>query len=141
MTNLFVQVIISIVDPVFRAGYRNAGNEIFIIAFLFNIGALSIGYSVPFILRFPESERRAIAFEVGAQNSSLPLAIVYVSFGLGINTVDFLPFLGVYLGLSFIVNYSLVAVMRYCLPKPELLDAEGNEGVTNENVDSEKLVA
>ena len=76
---------------------------------------------------FPESERRAIAYEVGVQNTALPLTIVYVSFGTGIDAIDYIPFLGIHTIVGFIVNYGTCAILRYCLPIPEEIKAQRAE--------------
>ena len=44
-------------------------------------GALALGYWSARLVRLPEADRRAVAFEVGIQNSGFGLALVFNFFG------------------------------------------------------------
>ena len=138
-----LQLVFYTIDPIFSTGLLNAGRGVFIVAILFNILALSTGYVVPTICRFPESERRAIAYEVGAQNNAVPLATLFVTFGTGIATIDFLPFLGVYLISSVFLNYGSAFLVRLCAPIPEevLERLKKEEEETQQEEQKEKVAA
>jgi BASS family bile acid:Na+ symporter len=49
--------------------------------FLLNALALATGYGTARLARLPEADRRAVAFEVGIQNSGFGLALVFNFFG------------------------------------------------------------
>jgi BASS family bile acid:Na+ symporter len=49
--------------------------------FLLNALALATGYTAARLARLPEADRRAVAFEVGIQNSGFGLALVFNFFG------------------------------------------------------------
>lgn len=128
-----------VIDPIFATGLVNAGRGVIIVAIVFNFLALALGYAVPAIICFPESERRAIAYEVGAQNVSLPLATLYLTFGTGIATIDFLPFLGVYVISSFFINYGSVFLVRWLAPiPPEVLERRKEAEQAQEQVKGEE---
>lgn len=48
---------------------------------LHNAAALAAGYGAAFVLRLPERDRRAVAIEVGIQNSGLGLGLIFTFFG------------------------------------------------------------
>ena len=55
-----------------------------IIVFLHNAAAIAIGYSTSTAMKLPEADRRAIAIEIGIQNSGLGLILIFNFFdGLG----------------------------------------------------------
>lgn len=54
---------------------------VFVPVLALNAAALALGYGASTLLRLPEPDRRAIAIEVGIQNSGLGLVIVFTFFG------------------------------------------------------------
>ena len=66
------------------ANFDNFLNYVGLVAFvvfLHNATALGLGYSLAFVARLPEFDRRAVAIEVGIQNSGLGLTLIFSFFG------------------------------------------------------------
>jgi BASS family bile acid:Na+ symporter len=55
--------------------------RVVLFVFLLNAFALLTGYFTARIARLPEADRRAVALEVGIQNSGFGLALVFTFFG------------------------------------------------------------
>ena len=55
--------------------------QVALFVLLLNTGALALGYWSARLVRLPEADRRAVAFEVGIQNSGFGLALVFNFFG------------------------------------------------------------
>ena len=64
--------------------FINHISSVFVPVLLLNTGALAIGYLFAFAARLPDTDRRAVAIEVGIQNSGLGLVLIFNFFdGLG----------------------------------------------------------
>ncbi len=75
---------LTFVTVVFSQNYANfleAIGAIAIAVFLHNAMALSTGYGLATLARCPERDRRAVAIEVGIQNSALGLTLIFNFFG------------------------------------------------------------
>jgi len=114
--------LLTVADPIFRLGVKALGGKIWLVAFLFNSSALAFGYFLAFVACLADPERRAVAFEVGVQNLSIPLAVVNLSFGTGVEAAEFTPFLGVYVIMGLCVNYPCMMMFRYVFPIDRMKD-------------------
>jgi len=124
-------------DPLLRKGIRSLGWEVWVCSIFLNICALTMGYACATILKLPERFRRSIAFEVGSQNITIPLAIITVSFDGGPVQSFFVPFIATYLIASIPANYGLMLFWRYCIPLAE----EHHDGYDEEEEEERKGTA
>jgi bile acid:Na+ symporter, BASS family len=66
-----IAIIISIITATGRDSLLQVGALLIITSILHNLTGYSLGYSVSWLFRMPEKDRRTIAFEVGMQNGGL----------------------------------------------------------------------
>ena len=66
-----IAVIITIITASGRDSLMQVGTLLIITSLLHNLTGYSLGYSVSWLFRMPEKDRRTIAFEVGMQNGGL----------------------------------------------------------------------
>lgn len=68
---LGIAVIITIITAAGRESLLKVGVFLIITSFLHNMAGYSLGYSISWLFRMPERDRRTVAFEVGMQNGGL----------------------------------------------------------------------
>jgi bile acid:Na+ symporter, BASS family len=66
-----IAVIITIITATGRDSLLQVGALLIVTSILHNLTGYTLGYSVSWLLRMPEKDRRTIAFEVGMQNGGL----------------------------------------------------------------------
>jgi BASS family bile acid:Na+ symporter len=115
---IFVSSALFLADPIFRLGVQSMGPSLWICGICLNVAGLVLGYFTSKAAGLPRRCHRTIAFEVGAQNITIPLAVLTVTFGSGPVSTLFTPFAGVYTITSLIPNWGTVLMFRYLFPLP-----------------------
>ena len=130
-----VLIVLYLSDPVTGAYVLHGTKEVYAVAVVMNFAGLALGYAVATLVRLPAVYRRTISFEVGAQNVTIPLAIVALSFETGsLAQSQYVSFLFVYAVAQFVVNFSVALAWRYLAPVPdqpeEIAASAGGDGAS-----------
>lgn len=115
-----VLVVIYLMDPVTGGYIKHGTAAVYTVVVVMNFAGIALGYTLALLVGLPEVYRRTIAFEVGAQNVTVPMAIVALSFAAGsLTQSQFISFLMVYAVIQALVNWTIAIGMRYLLPVPD----------------------
>jgi BASS family bile acid:Na+ symporter len=66
-----IAVIITIITATGRESLLEVGGLLLVTSILHNLSGYALGYSVAWLFRMPEKDRRTVAFEVGMQNGGM----------------------------------------------------------------------
>jgi predicted Na+-dependent transporter len=109
-------VLVGVADSEVREAVRMLGSPtLYGLAITLNIAGLAVGYLAGLVSRTTEEYRRTLAFEVGAQNMTLPWGVVTVAFASR-ERMLYLSMLAVYAVCQACVNMLLASIFCFAFP-------------------------
>ena len=111
------------IDPVTRTYISHGSSAKYAVALLMNVAGLVVGYVLAVVARLPTIYRRTIAFEVGAQNLAIALAVGALAYDEGsLEASQFSGFVVVYALAQGLVNWTAALAWRWGTAKPDPID-------------------